>query len=70
MSDDLKFLIEDEVLLGTRIKVVGVGGGGSNAVARMMQEGLTGPEFLRIEHGQAGPGHFAGGQQTGDRDRS
>ncbi len=26
--------------LGTKIKVVGVGGGGSNAVARMMNEGL------------------------------
>jgi cell division protein FtsZ len=45
MSEDLKFLIEDEVPVGTRIKVVGVGGGGSNAVARMMQDGLTGPEF-------------------------
>ena len=45
MSEDLKFLIENEVPFGTRIKVVGVGGGGSNAVARMMQDGLTGPEF-------------------------
>src|SRR6185312_3201463 len=45
MSDDLKFLIEDEVQLGTRIKVVGVGGGGSNAVTRMLQEGLAGIEF-------------------------
>ncbi len=45
MADDLKFLIEDEVQLGTRIKVVGVGGGGSNAVTRMLQEGLGGIEF-------------------------
>lgn len=45
MADDLKFLIEDEVQLGTKIKVVGVGGGGSNAVARMLQEGLSGVEF-------------------------
>jgi cell division protein FtsZ len=45
MTDDLKFLIEDEVQLGTKIKVVGVGGGGSNAVARMLQEGLGGVEF-------------------------
>lgn len=45
MSDDLKFLIEEEVQLGTRIKVVGVGGGGSNAVARMLQEGVTGVDF-------------------------
>ncbi len=45
MADDLKFLIEDEVQLGTRIKVIGVGGGGSNAVARMLHEGLAGIDF-------------------------
>jgi cell division protein FtsZ len=43
--DTLKFAIQEEALLGTKIKVVGVGGGGSNAVARMMNEGLTGVEF-------------------------
>ena len=44
--DAMKFVIqEEEALLGTKIKVVGVGGGGSNAVARMMNEGLTGVEF-------------------------
>ncbi|HXF27558.1 MAG TPA: cell division protein FtsZ, partial [Bryobacteraceae bacterium] len=43
--DALKFQIQDEALLGTRIKVVGVGGGGSNAVARMMMEGVSGVEF-------------------------
>jgi cell division protein FtsZ len=41
----LKFAIQEEALLGTKIKVIGVGGGGSNAVARMMDEGLTGVEF-------------------------
>ena len=41
----LKFVIQEEALLGTKIKVVGVGGGGSNAVARMMNEGLSGVEF-------------------------
>ena len=46
MADDLKFLIEDEVQLGTRIKVVGVGGGGSNAVARMLEEHLGGIDFF------------------------
>ncbi len=45
MTDNLKYLIEEESQLGTRIKVVGVGGGGSNAVARMLQEGLAGIEF-------------------------
>jgi cell division protein FtsZ len=43
--DALKFEIQEEALLGTRIKVVGVGGGGSNAVARMMEEGVGGVEF-------------------------
>src|ERR1700719_482647 len=43
--DALKFAIQEEALLGTKIKVIGVGGGGSNAVARMMNEGLTGVEF-------------------------
>ena len=42
---NLKFEIQEEALLGTKIKVIGVGGGGSNAVARMMNEGLTGVEF-------------------------
>lgn len=31
-----------------RIKVVGVGGGGSNAVNRMIEEGLSGVEFLAV----------------------
>jgi cell division protein FtsZ len=31
-----------------QIKVVGVGGGGSNAVNRMIEEGLTGVEFVAI----------------------
>src|SRR5215208_686217 len=43
--DGLKFEVQEEGLRGTRIKVVGVGGGGSNAVARMMSEGVTGVEF-------------------------
>jgi len=43
--DALKFEIQEEALHGTRIKVVGVGGGGSNAVARMLTEGVTGVEF-------------------------
>ena len=41
---DLKYEIQEE-FRGARIKVVGVGGGGSNAVARMIDEGLEGVEF-------------------------
>ncbi len=43
--DSLKFVIEEEAAPKTRIRVFGVGGGGSNAVARMLNEGLTGVEF-------------------------
>lgn len=43
--DNLKFEIQEDALLGTKIKVIGVGGGGSNAVARMIDEGVSGVEF-------------------------
>ena len=33
--DVLKYEMQDEARKGARIKVVGVGGGGSNAVGRM-----------------------------------
>jgi cell division protein FtsZ len=46
--NDLKYEIEDENSTGTRIKVIGVGGGGCNAVARMVQEGLAGVEFYAV----------------------
>src|SRR5579885_905832 len=39
---------QDEVKTGARIKVIGVGGGGSNAVARMVSSGLTGVEFYAL----------------------
>lgn len=43
----MRFELQDdeERRAGTRIKVIGVGGGGSNAVARMMTEGVTGVDF-------------------------
>src|SRR5712664_2496333 len=44
LDADLKYEIDEE-FRGARIKVVGVGGGGSNAVARMIDEGLDGVEF-------------------------
>jgi cell division protein FtsZ len=43
--DALKFMIEEEIAPKTKIRVFGVGGGGSNAVARMLNEGLAGVEF-------------------------
>ncbi|MDQ6699727.1 MAG: cell division protein FtsZ, partial [Acidobacteriota bacterium] len=41
----LKYEIEEETRKGARIKVIGVGGGGCNAVVRMLEEGLEGVEF-------------------------
>jgi cell division protein FtsZ len=43
--DGLKFMMEEEPTPRTRIRVFGVGGGGCNAVARMLNEGLSGVEF-------------------------
>ena len=46
--DDLKYEMEEEACTGTRIKVIGVGGGGCNAVARMVAEGLEGVQFYAM----------------------
>jgi cell division protein FtsZ len=43
--DDLKYELQEETRKGARIKVIGVGGGGSNAVGRMYEAGLEGVEF-------------------------
>ncbi len=46
--NDLKYELEEEARCGTRIKVIGVGGGGCNAVARMVREGMEGVEFCAM----------------------
>lgn len=55
------FQMVDQIDIGARIKVVGVGGGGSNAVAHMLAQRLDGVEFIctntdaqalsRVSHG-------------------
>jgi cell division GTPase FtsZ len=45
-SNELRLTLAPELRTGARIKVVGVGGGGSNAVNRMVEVGLGGVEFL------------------------
>jgi cell division protein FtsZ len=47
--DALKYEIQEESRHGARIKVVGVGGCGLNAVGRLVEEGLVGPEFYAID---------------------
>jgi cell division protein FtsZ len=45
-APSLRLKLDDESRTGARIKVVGVGGGGSNAVNRMVKAGLDGVEFI------------------------
>ncbi|HLK68196.1 MAG TPA: cell division protein FtsZ [Bryobacteraceae bacterium] len=45
--DDLKYEMEEE-RTGARFKVIGIGGGGCNAVSRMVQEGVEGVEFYAM----------------------
>jgi cell division protein FtsZ len=57
MESDLsnfKYEIEEESRMGTRIKVIGVGGGGCNAVARMVAEGMDGVEFYAMNTDRQG----------------
>jgi cell division protein FtsZ len=42
----LRLRLDEETRTGARIKVIGVGGGGSNAVNRMATAGLDGVEFI------------------------
>jgi cell division protein FtsZ len=44
--DDLRIQYEEETPRGARIKVIGVGGGGNNAVNRMIAANVVGVEFI------------------------
>ena len=39
---------DDQVITGAKIIVIGVGGGGSNAVNRMIEEGIKGVQFIVV----------------------
>jgi cell division protein FtsZ len=46
-TDKLRILLEEDLVrTGARIKVIGVGGGGGNAVNRMVRDGLGDVEFI------------------------
>jgi cell division protein FtsZ len=46
-SEKLRILLDEDIVrTGARIKVIGVGGGGGNAVNRMALAGLSGVEFI------------------------
>jgi len=44
----IEIVEEEEIPTGARIKVIGVGGGGGNAVSTMISAGLTGVEFIAM----------------------
>jgi cell division protein FtsZ len=45
-QDSLRIQYHDETRRNARIKVIGVGGGGNNAINRMIEAGLVGVEFI------------------------
>jgi len=60
-DEKLRLTLDGEARRGAKIKVVGVGGGGSNAVNRMVEVGLGGVEFIvantdlqALDHNRAG----------------
>ncbi|HSP07878.1 MAG TPA: cell division protein FtsZ, partial [Acidobacteriota bacterium] len=48
MQSHVKISLEEDGVHGARIKVVGIGGGGGNAINRMVEMGLKGAEFISI----------------------
>ena len=58
---ELRLTLDPGMRRGTKIKVIGVGGGGGNAVNRMVEVGLSGVEFIvantdaqALDHSKAG----------------
>jgi cell division protein FtsZ len=47
-AEKLRMTLDPESRLGAKIRVVGIGGGGSNAVHRMVAAGLDGVEFMVV----------------------
>ena len=68
---NLRLRLDPEARRGAKIKVIGVGGGGSNAVDRMVDVGLGGVEFIvantdvqALDHNRAGMKIAIGGKVT------
>ncbi len=45
-NSGIKIFIDEPPITGAKIKVIGVGGGGGNAVNRMIEAGISGVEFI------------------------
>ena len=48
----MAFMLDTEMANVTNIKVIGVGGGGGNAVNRMLLDGVQGVEFVAMNTDQ------------------
>ena len=51
MSEDMKNILKFHLVeerFGAKIKVIGIGGGGGNAINRMIQTGIEGVEFISV----------------------
>jgi cell division protein FtsZ len=51
MSEDMKNVLKFHLVeerFGAKIKVIGIGGGGGNAINRMIQTGIEGVEFISV----------------------
>jgi len=57
-ADDIRIHYQDEIPTGARIKVIGVGGGGNNAVNRMIAAHVEGVDLIVVgTHGRTGLAH-------------
>jgi len=72
--DGLKYEMQEDVRAAPSIKIIGVGGGGSNAVAHMMTGGLEGVEFhvlnTDLQALQSSPGAEPAGNRRQDHARA
>ena len=62
-TSGIKMFIDEPPITGARIKVIGVGGGGGNAVNRMIEAGIQGRRVHRREHRPAGSERIKGSDE-------
>ncbi len=60
-AEGLRMTLDPETRIGAKIRVVGIGGGGSNAVHRMVAAGLDGVEFMVVNTDAQALGHNPAG---------
>ena len=62
--DEIRIHYNDEIARGAKIKVIGVGGGGGNAVNRMIAANLEGVEFIVANTDVQAPATLPGAGQA------